>query len=163
MFTAYSQRPSAAVDTVLVPNNHSSMDRPSTNVLWFVYSFKSSLPKQFRMLATSIVALFLTPLLRSSCAEAGAQTEVNDTAAHWLGQRIIMLEGLAAVHIGSISESPRTVVGINLVTPVHRVEGRKLWILSTSGGDSGWVDIGSVRLLTGSLQYFDTLIARDPR
>jgi hypothetical protein len=110
-----------------------------------------------------IAALVLASPTPSLRAEAGAQTPAGDTAAGLAGQRIIMLQGMGAVHIAGTNEAPRTAVGINLVMPVRRVDGRKVWIVSTSGGDSGWVDIGSVRLLNGSIGYFDTLITKNPR
>jgi tetratricopeptide (TPR) repeat protein len=74
-----------------------------------------------------------------------------------------MLRGIGAINIAGTRGAPQTRVGINLVMPVQRVEGRQVWIVSTSGGDSGWVDIGSVRLLDGAVAHFDTLVARDPR
>lgn len=93
---------------------------------------------------------------------AGAQSPASDTT-QWSGQPIIMLEGMGAVHLAGATGAPQTRVGINLVMPVERVAGRQLWIVSTSGGDSGWVDAGRVRLLAGAIDYFDTLVARDPR
>ncbi len=110
-----------------------------------------------------IPALVLVPLSPPFQPEAGAQTPVGDTTTGLAGQRIIMLQGMGTVHIAGTDEAPRTAVGINLVMPVRRVDGRKVWIVSTSGGDSGWADIGSVRLLNGSVGYFDTLITKDPR
>lgn len=107
--------------------------------------------------------LFVALLLPSFRVEARAQVSVRDTAGGWVGQRIIMLQGMGAVHVADTSDVTRTRVGINLVMPVRRVSGREVWIVSTSGGDSGWVDIGSVRLLNGAIAHFDTLVARDPR
>jgi tetratricopeptide (TPR) repeat protein len=74
-----------------------------------------------------------------------------------------MLRGLGAVHIAGTNGPPQTRVGINLVMPVQRVDGRQVWIVSTSGADSGWVELDSVRPLRGSVEYFDALIARDPQ
>ena len=116
-----------------------------------------------RVRASAVLALGVSSLVPSPRAVIGAQTTAADTAAGWIGQRIIMLQGLGAVHLTGAGETPRTIVGINLVMPVRRIEGRRVWIVSTSAGDSGWIDIGSVRLLSGAIAYFDSLIAADPR
>jgi len=89
-------------------------------------------------------------------AQTGAPEEL-------VGQRIVMLRGFGAVHLGDANDAPQTRVGINLVMPVRRVDGRRVWIVSTSGGDSGWVDVGDIRLLSGVIAYFDSSIARDPQ
>lgn len=114
-----------------------------------------------RMQICVIAALALAPLGPQANAAARAQTISGDSTAAWIGQRIIMLQGMGAVYEPGKGREPRTEVGINLVMPVHRIEGRRVWIVSTSGGDSGWVDIGSVRLLAGAIPHFDTLITAD--
>jgi hypothetical protein len=114
------------------------------------------------LLRCTLAALILAAFLPLAKADAAAQTISGDSAA-WIGQRIIMLHGMGAVHEPGKGPEPRTEVGINLVMPVHRIEGRRVWVVSTSGGDSGWVDIAGVRLLTGSTAYFDSLITADPR
>ena len=80
----------------------------------------------------------------------------------WVGQRIVMLTGMGEVHHAADSTKVSSTVGINLVSPVVRVEGRRLWIVSTAGGDSGWVDSTSVLRLSAAVPYFSTLIERDP-
>ena len=80
----------------------------------------------------------------------------------WVGQRIVILKGMGEVHNLLDSAHVASAVGINLVTPVVRVEGHRLWVLSTSGGDSGWVDSAEVRRLPEAIPYFTTLIERDP-
>src|SRR5690242_21181707 len=80
----------------------------------------------------------------------------------WVGQRVIMLKGMGEVHHASDSTRLATAVGINLVAPVARREGRRLWIISTSGGDSGWVDSGDVLRLSDAIPYFTRLIERRP-
>jgi Tfp pilus assembly protein PilF len=105
-----------------------------------------------------LVALALSLPVVTATAQGTA-----DSPAAWVGQRIIMLQGMGALHIAGAGETPRTVVGINLVMPVRRIDGRRVWIVSTSAGDSGWIDMGSVRLLTGAIPHFDSLIAADPR
>src|SRR4051794_14226340 len=105
-----------------------------------------------RIRSGTIAALLLAPLVPSSRTEIGAQVPAGVVAdTSWTGQRIIMVQGMGAVHAVDTGPAPRTVVGINLVMPVRRVDGRKVWMVSTSGGDSGWVDIRTVRLLNGSV------------
>ena len=100
-------------------------------------------------------------LLLAPAVDIRAQA-ARDVPTGLVGQRIIMLHGLGAVHLAGAIGPPQTRVGINLVMPVQRVDGQKVWIVSTSGGDSGWIDLASVRVLAGAVAYFDTLIARDP-
>src|SRR5438445_11284182 len=69
---------------------------------------------------------------------------------------------LGEVHSPLDSTHVASAVGINLVTSVVRVEGHRLWVLSTSGSDSGWVDSADVRRLPDAIPYFTGLIERDP-
>jgi len=80
----------------------------------------------------------------------------------WAGQRIIMLKGMGEVHSPQDSTHVASAVGINLVTSVVRVEGHRLWVVSTSGGDSGWVDSAEARRLPEAISYFTAMIERDP-
>src|SRR5437879_8556039 len=80
----------------------------------------------------------------------------------WVSQRIVMLKGMGEVHSPSDSTRLATAVGINLVAPISRREGRRLWIMSTSGGDSGWVDSVDVLRLADAIPYFTRLIERQP-
>jgi tetratricopeptide (TPR) repeat protein len=84
-----------------------------------------------------------------------------DSALAWVGERIIMLHGMGAVHRAGDSSHVTTAVGINLVAPVVRVDGRRLWFVATSGDDSGWVDSAGVLRLSQGIPYFGALIARD--
>jgi len=79
----------------------------------------------------------------------------------WAGQRIIMLKGMGEVHRPQDSTHVASAVGINLVTSVVRVEGHRLWVVSTSGGDSGWVDSAEARRLPEAISYFTAMIERD--
>jgi len=78
-----------------------------------------------------------------------------------IGQRIVMLRGMGEVRRADDHARPRSSVGINIVSPVVRVEGRRLWVLSTSGDDSGWVDSAAVLRLSDATPYFTALIERD--
>ena len=96
-------------------------------------------------------------------ARAGlGQTVRGPTDSGWMGQRIVMLKGMGEVHTPLDSTHVVSAVGINLVTSVVRVEGHRLWVLSTSGGDSGWVDSAEARRLPDAIPYFAALIERDP-
>jgi len=83
---------------------------------------------------------------------------VGQTESSWVGQRIVMLRGMGEVHHSADTSKVSSTVGINIVSPVARIEGGRLWIVSTSGSDSGWVDSTSViRLSPGGaiLQHHD--------
>src|SRR6267154_1754118 len=79
-----------------------------------------------------------------------------------VGQRIVMLQGFGEVHRSADSSRVSSAVGINIVSAVTRVEGSRLWIVSTSGSDSGWVDSTSVIRLSQAVPYFSTLIHGAP-
>lgn len=108
----------------------------------------------------AILGSILFSLTLGRPAEVKAQTGPSATLG---GQRIIILHGLGAVHLAGTNGAPQTRVGINLVMPVQRVDGRRVWLVSTSGGDSGWVDRETVLPLGNAVAHFDTLLAHDPR
>src|SRR5438874_2850255 len=80
----------------------------------------------------------------------------------WVGQRIVMLKGMGEVHHSADGSTVSSAVGINLVSPVARVGGSRLWIVSTAGSDSGWVDSVDVLRLADAIPYFTRLIERQP-
>ncbi len=86
----------------------------------------------------------------------------RDSTAALAGQRIIMLTGWGAVR-QTDNDRPRTRVGINLVAEVVRVERDRVWVGSTGGDDSGWVDRKNVLPLSEAIAYFDRKIANDRR
>ena len=98
------------------------------------------------------------------CSRTPALSQTDRVLADsgWVGQRIVMLKGMGEVHSPLDSTHVASAVGINLVTSVVRVEGHRLWVLSTSGSDSGWVDSADVRRLPDAIPYFTGLIERDP-
>ena len=100
--------------------------------------------------------------IASVCLVAGSRAFAQTADSGWVGQRIVMLSGLGEVHSPLDSMQVASQVGINLVMPVTRVEGRRLWVVSTSGGDSGWVDSDAVRRLPEAIPYFTHLIEREP-
>ncbi len=96
------------------------------------------------------------------CLVAGSRAFAQTADSGWAGQRIIMLKGMGEVHSPQDSTHVASAVGINLVTSVVRVEGHRLWVVSTSGGDSGWVDSAEARRLPEAISYFTAMIERDP-
>jgi len=46
-----------------------------------------------------------------------------------MGQRIVMLKGMGEVHHSVDSSRVSSTVGINIVSPVARVDGSRLWIV----------------------------------
>src|SRR6184192_1795244 len=87
---------------------------------------------------------------------------VGQTESSWAGQRIVMLQGMGEVHHSEDGSRVSSAVGINLVSPVARVDGSRLWIVSTSGSDSGWIDSVDVLRLADAIPYFARLIQRQP-
>ena len=79
-----------------------------------------------------------------------------------MGQRIVMLKGMGEVHHSVDSSRVSSTVGINIVSPVARIEGSRLWIVSTSGSDSGWIDSTSAIRLSQAVPYFSTMIQGAP-
>jgi hypothetical protein len=87
----------------------------------------------------------------------------NPPDSTWIGQRIIMLKGRGEVN----SLNKNGVIQVrkvpNIVAPVARIEGNKVWILSPGEIDAGaWVDKDNVILLTDAITYFDLLLKQKP-
>jgi hypothetical protein len=72
-----------------------------------------------------------------------------------------MLHGYGQVHHAP-SDRPQTAVGINIVTPVARVDGSRIWVSSTGGDESGWLDVHDALLLSDAIAYFTARIEQDP-
>ena len=106
---------------------------------------------------TLLVALLLLPGALHA-APAGQGTGAADA---WVGQRIIMLRGFGGVyHPGA--DRPMTSVGINIVMPVARIEGNRVWVRSTGEDESGWLDVRDAVLLSEAIPYFDAIIGSNP-
>jgi tetratricopeptide (TPR) repeat protein len=73
-----------------------------------------------------------------------------------------MLQGWGAVHLAGAGRA-QTSVGINLVTVVIKVDGSHIWVGSTGGDDSGWVEAADILPLSQALAHFDRLIEQNPR
>jgi tetratricopeptide (TPR) repeat protein len=72
-----------------------------------------------------------------------------------------MLKGFGEVHRAAEGSPVRSSVGINLVMGVARAEGSRLWVRSTGGNDSGWVDSTITIRLSEAIPYLSAMIARD--
>jgi tetratricopeptide (TPR) repeat protein len=72
-----------------------------------------------------------------------------------------MLRGYGEVQRAD-RDRPMTAVGINIVTTVVRVEDNRVWVRSTGGDESGWLEARDVLLLSDAIPHFSTLIERNP-
>ena len=81
-----------------------------------------------------------------------------------IGQRIIMLTGRGEVSSFDKFGTIEIKQAPNIVAPVARVEGNKVWILSPGETQPGaWVDKSNVILLTDAIPYFDSLLKKNPK
>jgi len=102
-------------------------------------------------------------------ASAQTPTDVGNSRS-LVGQRVVILNGFGDTHrvddngMPKPAMSPEALVanGHNIVAAVRRVEGDRVWVDSTGGGDLGWVARTDVILLQDAISYFDGRIARDP-
>ncbi len=111
------------------------------------------------------IAVLLLLLITASVPHLGLpQTQIVSPQPDqtWVGQRIMMVRGFAEVHHAE-NDRARTVVGINIVTPVVRVDGNRVWVSSTGGDDVGWVNVKDVLLLSNAILYFNSVIEKNPR
>src|SRR5258708_5596271 len=89
------------------------------------------------------------------CVSAFAKGQQNKSDSTLIGQRIIMLTGRGEVNVLDKNEILHIEQAPNIVAPVARVEGNKVWILSPGEEKpSGWVDKSNVILLTNAISYF---------
>jgi tetratricopeptide (TPR) repeat protein len=106
--------------------------------------------------------LLLASLLISGALQAAPTDQTTGApTSTWVGQRIVMLRGYGEVHHAD-TDRARTAVGINIVTPVVRIEGNRVWVSSTGQDDSGWLDVRDALLLSDAIPYFNTVIERNP-
>jgi tetratricopeptide (TPR) repeat protein len=89
-----------------------------------------------------------------------ASSQRDQSIQGWVDRPIVMLRGFGSVHQGKRG-SVTTAVGINIVSVVSKVVGQRLWVSSTGGDSSGWVDVRDVVPLPDSISYFNSLIARN--
>jgi len=106
-----------------------------------------------------VAAFCLQPAVIGAHLASAAQRQLEK---YWVGQPIVMLHGWGAVHRRD-HDRAKTAVGINIVTTVARVDGRRVWVNSTGGDNSGWVDVKDVLLLSEAISYFNSLIVGNPR
>ena len=100
-------------------------------------------------------------MVASALQSAQTDQPVGTSPSDWTGQRIIMLRGYGQVHHAD-SDRSQSAVGINIVTPVARVDGNRIWVSSTGGDGSGWLDVHDAILLSDAIAYFTAKIEQDP-
>ena len=103
------------------------------------------------------------PIILFLCVNAFAKGQQNKPDSTLIGQRIIMLTGRGEVSfldnnkIINIKQVP------NIVAPVARIEGTKVWILTPGEVEpSGWTDKSNVILLTDAIPYFTSTLEKNP-
>jgi tetratricopeptide (TPR) repeat protein len=105
--------------------------------------------------------LLASLLLFRALQSVSTDQSAGPSPSTWVGQRIVMLRGYGEVHHAD-DDRPKTVVGINIVTTVARVEGKRVWVSSTGGDDSGWLDAGDALLLSDAIAYFNAVVEKNP-
>src|SRR5438874_13758787 len=105
--------------------------------------------------------LLASLLISGSLQSTPTDPTTGAPASTWVGQRIIMLRGYGEVHHAD-TDRARTAVGINIVTPVVRIESNRVWVSSTGEDDSGWLDGRDALLLSDAIPYLNTVIERNP-
>jgi len=114
-----------------------------------ITSFKNGLCR-----ALSVILFF------GSGAVAKAQEHNSDTA--WVGQRIIMLTGRGEVNFPDKNGVQKTKQMPNIVAPVSRVDGNKVWLLSPGEEEpGGWTNANNVILLKDAIVYFSSLLGKN--
>jgi predicted Zn-dependent protease len=82
----------------------------------------------------------------------------------WIGQRIIMLKGFGEVNSPGENGHIQIKRAPNIVAPVVRIEGNKVWIVSPGEiQPTGWIDTSTVILLTEAIPYFTAQIEKSPK
>jgi predicted Zn-dependent protease len=110
-------------------------------------------------LKNKLLLTFMAVVLLSAQPILGLQIEPDST---WVGQRIIMLRGFGEVN--SPDANSIMIQTPNIVAPVARVEGNKVWVLSPGGVEpAGWLDKSEVILLKDAMSYFTLLVEKNPK
>jgi hypothetical protein len=88
----------------------------------------------------------------------------NQPDSTWIGKRIIMLQGFGEVNAFDTNGHIQIKGVPNIVAPVSRIEGNKIWTLSPGEiTPGGWVDKSNVILLSEAISYFTSLIDKNPK
>jgi hypothetical protein len=93
------------------------------------------------------------------CLNLIAKAQQNKPDSILTGQRIIMLTGRGEVNVPDKNGILHIEQAPNIVTPVARIDGNKVWILNPGETEpNGWVDKSNVILLTDAISYFDSML-----
>ncbi|MES2329389.1 MAG: tetratricopeptide repeat protein [Bacteroidota bacterium] len=118
----------------------------------------TSLKNKAIRLPIMITVLALCGLLKAQSTHA--QSRPDST---WIGQRVIMLKGRGEANSPDKNGVIHTSQLPNIVVPVARIDGNKIWVLAPGEIEPGsWVDMNNIILLTGAIPYFDLLIKKNP-
>jgi tetratricopeptide (TPR) repeat protein len=85
----------------------------------------------------------------------------------WAG-RVVTLQGFGDYQVANSDGSPKLVkpdgLGVNIVVPIAKVDGDRLWISANGAGGElvGWVDKSDAILLDNAIPYFTARIERNP-
>jgi hypothetical protein len=108
--------------------------------------------------AVSVILLSLHVSLNGQSSHLQSQPDST-----WIGQRIIILKGLGDVNTLDLNGHILVKSIPNIVAPVSRIEGNKIWILSPGEiSPGGWVDRNNVMLLNEAIPYFTSIIEKNP-
>ena len=116
----------------------------------------------------AVLQLFL--ILARQCAQAQSGSPVNAQPNEtWAGRRIVTLQGLGDYFVSGDRGQSELIkpdgLGVNIVVPVQRLEGDRIWIKANGAGDVpvGWVNKKNAILLDDAIPYFTSLIERNPK
>ncbi len=116
----------------------------------------------------AVLQLFL--ILAPQCAQAQSGSPVNAQPNEtWAGRRIVTLQGFGDFFVSGDRGQSELIkpegLGVNIVVPVQRLEGDRIWIKANGAGDVpvGWVNKKSAILLDDAIPYFTSLIDRNPK
>ena len=116
----------------------------------------------------AVLQLFL--ILAPQCAQAQSGSPVNAQPNEtWAGRRIVTLQGFGDYFVSGDRGQSELIKpegpGVNIVVPVQRLEGDRIWIKANGAGDVpvGWVNKKNAILLDDAIPYFTSLIERNPK
>ena len=116
----------------------------------------------------AVLQLFL--ILAPQCAQAQSGSPVNAQPNEtWAGRRIVTLQGFGDYFVSGDRGQSELIkpegLGVNIVVPVQRLEGDRIWIKANGAGDVpvGWVNKKNAILLDDAIPYFTSLIERNPK
>ena len=117
-------------------------------------------------LAVLQLLLILAPQRTQAQSGSAVNAQPNET---WAGRRIVTLQGFGDYFVSGDRGQSELIkpegLGVNIVVPVQRLEGDRIWIKANGAGDVpvGWVNKENAILLDDAIPYFTSLIERNPK